>query len=58
LLNFPVDRTEYPTTSYYVHGWKFKEKIKMEEVVKKKFMLEPALLKLLPHDAFVRHSRN
>lgn len=58
MLNYPVDRTEYPHTTYYVHGSKFKHMINIEVLEKRKYLLEVPLVKLLPSEAVVRHSRN
>ena len=58
LLNQSVDREECNQTIYYVHGPKYKDLINIETIKRKANILEPALIKKMPDDATVRHTRN
>jgi hypothetical protein len=58
MLNIPIDREEFPTATYYVHGTRFRDMLNVESLEKRGFIMEPPLYKNLPPDALVRHTRN
>jgi hypothetical protein len=58
MLNQPVDREEYMTTTFYVHGTKFKDMINAQKLAKKNYFVDVPYFVKLPSEAHIRHTRN
>lgn len=58
LLNQPMDKDEYNTTTFYVHGVKFKEDLNDANLQKKNYIINVPYFVKLPSNAHIRFTRN
>jgi hypothetical protein len=57
-LNQPSEQDPYVTKTFYVHGPKFKESLKMSNLKISNYILDAPYFSKLSNDSEYRHSRN
>ena len=58
LLNTPIEPDEFSTSTYYVHGNKFKDLLRIQNLKASNYVCDVPYFHKLAQDAVVRHSRN
>lgn len=58
LLNTPLEPDEFSTSTYYVHGNKYKEMLRIQNLKACNYICDVPYFHKLPRDSIIRHTRN